>query len=63
MAHKLNATAKRDFKCAVCSAAIKKGDRVAMFRERAISSHEACHAGMYPMRTRCAKCAGHVFAC
>lgn len=53
----LNATAKRDLKCPACSALIRKGERLLMYRERALSSHEACHAGRYPMRKRCAACA------
>lgn len=56
--HKLNATAVRDTFCTACRRKIPQGERIAMFRERALSSHEACAAGtMYPMRRWCAQCA------
>lgn len=54
---KLNATALRDTTCHRCKTPIAKGARCAMFRERALSSHEAMHAGLYPMRRWCADCA------
>lgn len=55
----LNATAKRDFPCPRCGRLIRQGERLAMFRERATSSAEARNAcTLYPMRKRCAVCAG-----
>lgn len=54
---KLNATAIRDTTCTRCKAPIAKGARCAMFRERALSSHEAQHSGLYPMRRWCEGCA------
>jgi len=54
----INATAIRDTKCQRCSRLIVKGERCAIFRERAISSHEASHAGsLYPKRRWCIDCA------
>lgn len=54
----LNATARRDF-VGSCGHAIKKGERLKMFRERALTSWEARHAGtIYPMRRVCAACCG-----
>jgi len=58
MSHPINSTATRDIKCTRCRATIVKGERLATFRERALSHAEACHAGtMYPKRMWCAKCA------
>ena len=54
---RINATAKRDFPCPGCGNKIRVGDRIAMYRERALSYREASHAGtLYPMRKRCAAC-------
>lgn len=41
-----------------CGHAINGGDPVYGYRERALSHHEAAHAGtLYPMRRICAPCA------
>lgn len=57
-AKKINATAIRDTHCQWCRGHIAKGERCAMFRERAVSYREAMHAGtMRPMRRWCATCA------
>jgi hypothetical protein len=53
----LNATAKRDFRASTCGHAVRKGERCAQYRERAVSYREACDAGsLYVKRTRCAEC-------
>lgn len=50
--------ANSDRKCVRCGGEIKRGDKIAKFRERATSSHEAAHAGsMYVSRSVCLKCA------
>lgn len=60
MAKKVNATATRDTHCTRCRAVIRKGERCAVFRERALSSHEAIHGGAYPQRRWCVPCADGV---
>ena len=48
--------AKADRQCGGCDAVIPKGSVYFTFRERALSSYEACHAGRYPERKRCPSC-------
>ena len=52
-----NATVKRARPCSRCGTQMDTGSRCLMFRERALSNHEACHAGMYPWRYVCPNCA------
>lgn len=52
-----NATVKRSRPCSRCSKPMAVGSRCLMFRERALSSHEACHGGLYPWRYLCVGCA------
>jgi hypothetical protein len=55
---KINGTTTRDTSCRSCGAALPKGTRVAIFRERATSSAEARNAGsLYVRRVWCAPCA------
>lgn len=57
--NKINATAKREIKGSEtkCGHSIKKGARLAMFRERALSYSDARqHNTMYPYRYVCADC-------
>ncbi len=56
MNRKVNATMLKP-RVGVCGHALRVGDRVAKYRERALTSHEACHAGPYPWRYMCAACA------
>lgn len=49
--------AKRDCRCFACRGIIPAGSGFYAFRERALSSREACHAGAYPMRYVCCACA------
>jgi len=54
----LNATALRDTACTRCGATIRLGERMRVFRERALSSAEARNAGtLYPRRRWCRTCA------
>jgi hypothetical protein len=57
---KLTHIAKKDRKCHKCGGAIPAGSQYLQRRERAVSSHEASHAGtLYPVRHICAACAHH----
>lgn len=50
--------AKSDRKCIKCGALIQAGRTYYGYRERALTSHEAQHAGtMYPKRHVCSPCA------
>lgn len=49
--------AKEDRKCGGCGARIPAGENYYSFKERARSSHEAIHAGLYVFRKRCLACA------
>ncbi len=57
MSKPLNATATKDTTCTACGQPIAKDERCAMFRERALTSAEARHGGMHPLRRWCAACA------
>ena len=49
--------AKTERQCGACKGKIAKGAAYYGYRERALSSHEACHAGtQYPKRYRCLPC-------
>jgi len=46
--------AKNDkYVCGACKKTIKSGTEFCWYRERARSSHEAAHGGLYPVRYRC----------
>lgn len=56
--NRLTHIASKDRQCFKCPAVIRKGEKYQQRRERAVSSHEACHAGtLYPIRHICANCA------
>jgi len=58
MNHALTHIAKIDRTCHKCGGTIKAGEQYRQIRERAVSYHEAAHAGtMYPARRVCARCA------
>lgn len=55
----LNRVMVKEGHCTSCNKLLPVGTKVCVFRERALSSHEAMHAGtMYPKRRWCATCAG-----
>lgn len=54
---KLTHVAKKDRDCYQCGGRIQAGTQYAQIRERALSSYETRHAGMYPVRHVCAGCA------
>lgn len=54
---KLTHTAHKPRRCYKCGANIAVGEQYRQYRERATSMHEANHAGRYPVRHECAKCA------
>jgi len=49
--------AQKERRCYHCGATILTGAAYRQYRERATSSFEAQHAGMYPRRHQCLKCA------
>lgn len=60
---KLTHIAKAALKCYMCAAAIPPGAKFRRYRERAVSNHEACHAGtMYPHRNQCVGCVDKINA-
>lgn len=42
--------------CGGCQGTVKVGEEYRWYRERARSSHEAAHGGLYPIRVRCMAC-------
>lgn len=50
------AKAKAQRTCGACRGKIAVGECYKFFKERALSSHEAAHGGLYPVRIRCMKC-------
>jgi hypothetical protein len=42
--------------CGACKGMINLGVEYRWYRERARSSHEAAHGGLYPIRVRCMSC-------
>ena len=50
-----NRIAGSDRRC-ICGAKIAAGDKYYLYRERALTSHEAIHAGPYPTRRLCLAC-------
>lgn len=52
----VNSVALKDRTCTQCGGDIPKGEQFRMYRERALSSREASHHGMYPERRQCVAC-------
>lgn len=51
-----NRVAKVDRQCSRCRAVIPVGSRYWFYREPALTSYEARHAGRYPARRVCLEC-------